>query len=308
MTSITFAVTLVLLGHGGMDNSLSAQNGRARSHEWSVPVNLGPVVNSQSNEDLPHISKNGLSLYFISDRPGGSFGSFDIWVSQRWTLDDPWGAPMNLGPKINTSSNERGPALSRDGHFLFFSSDRAGGFGSQDIWVSYRRHTHDDFGWQAPVNVGAGINTADPDFGAAFLENEATGIPTLLFGRREGFGDADIYSSRLLANGSFGPGVLITELSTPYDDFRPTVAGNGLELFFNSDRPGSMGHDLWVSTRSATFRPWSTPVNAGPIVNTEFNEQFPALSADGETLIFSSNRPGGEGGSDLYMSSRHTRR
>ena len=272
--------------------------------EWSAPINLGPVVNSGFNEDLPHISKKGLSLYFISNRPVGSFGSFDIWVSQRGTLDDPWGPPMNLGPKINTGSNERGPCLSSDGHFLFFSSDRAGGFGSQDIWMSYRKHTYDDFGWQAPVNLGAGINTVDPDFGAAFLENDDTGIPTLLFGRRENFGDADIYMSELLANGSFGPGVLITELSTPFDDLRPTVLPNGLELLFNSDRPGSLANDLWVSTRKTIFSPWSTPVNAGPIINTEFNEQFPALSSDGEALIFSSNRPGGEGGSDLYMTSR----
>ena len=158
--------------------------------------------------------------------------------------------------------------------------------------------------------MGAGVNTADPDFGAAFLENDDTGIPTLLFGRREGLGDADIYESKLLVNGSFGPGVLVTELSTPYDDLRPTVRPNGLELLFNSDRPGSLGlgqgHDLWVSTRATIFKPWSTPVNVGPIVNTEFNEQFPALSSDGATLIFSSNRPNGQGqsGSDLYMSSR----
>lgn len=298
------AVAVVLLGFGGIDNSLSANNGVASAQEWSVPVNLGPVVNSGSNEDLPHISKNGLSLYFISNRPAGSFGSFDIWVSQRKTLNDRWDSPMNLGPNINTSSNERGPDLSRDGHFLFFSSDRAGGFGSQDIWVSYRAHTHDDFGWQAPVNLGAGVNTADPDFGAAFLENDDTGIPTLFFGRKEGFGDADIYVSKLLASGSFGPGVLVTELSTPYDDLRPTIRPNGLELLFNSDRPGSLGHDLWVSTRATIFKPWSTPVNVGPIVNTEFDELFPALSSDGATLIFSSDRPGGKGGSDLYVSSR----
>jgi len=300
-------VAVVLLGHGGIDKSLSAQNGGAPEQEWSAPVNLGPVVNSRSNEDLPHLSKNGLSLFFISDRPVGSFGSFDIWVSQRWSLDDPWGPPMNLGPNVNTDSNERGPALSRDGHFLFFSSDRAG-FSGQDIWVSYRKHTHDDFGWEAPVKLGAGINTADPEFGAAFLENDDTGIPTLLFVRREGFGgNADIYVSELLADDSFGPGVVITELSTPFDDLRPTIRPNGLELFFASNRPGSLRHDLWVSTRATIFEPWSTPVNAGPIVNTEFNELFPALSSDGATLIFSSDRPNDNARTDLYVSSRDRR-
>jgi Tol biopolymer transport system component len=291
-----FLVVGVLVGLSGI--------GRAHAQEWSVPENLGPVVNSAFNEDSPHISKDGLSLYFISNRPARSIGSLDIWVSQRRTLNDPWGTPMNLGPDINTSSNERGPALSHDGHFLFFSSDRPGGFGSQDLWMSYRKHTHDDFGWQPPVNLGTGINTADPDFGAVFLESDDTGTPSLFFGRRESFGDADIYMSELLADGSWGPGVVITALSTPFDDLHPTVRPNGLELLFNSDRPGSQAHDLWVSTRQTVFAPWSTPVNVGPELNTEFNEQFPALSSDGATLIFASNRPGGEGQTDLYVSSR----
>jgi len=291
-----FSVVVFFLVLGGI--------GRAQAQEWSVPQNLGPVVNSGFNEDLPHISKNGLSLYFISNRPDDSFGSFDIWVSRRETRVDPWGPPMNLGANINTSFNERGPALSRDGHFLFFSSDRTGGFGGQDIWMSYRQHTHDDCGWQAPVNLGAGINTADPEFGAAFLENEDTEIPSLHFGRRTGFGDADIFMSELQADGSFGPGVLVTELSTPFDDLRPTIRPNGLELLLSSDRPGSQRYDLWISTRESIFEPWSAPVNAGPIVNTVFDEQFPALSADGTTLVFSSNRPGGQGASDLYVSVR----
>src|SRR5262245_43869694 len=118
--------------------------------EWSDPMNLGSVVNSEFSEVLPHISKNGLSLFFTSDRPVGSFGSFDIWVSQRESRDDPWGPPMNLGPNINTASNDRAPALSRDGHFLFFATSGRGGFGSLDIFVSYRTNTHDDFSWEPP--------------------------------------------------------------------------------------------------------------------------------------------------------------
>src|SRR5581483_6014029 len=68
---------------------------------WGTPVNLGPMVNTTSNDQHPAISKDGLSLYITSDRSGG-FGGNDIWVSHRASRDAPWGAPVNLGSTINT--------------------------------------------------------------------------------------------------------------------------------------------------------------------------------------------------------------
>jgi Tol biopolymer transport system component len=271
---------------------------------WSAPVNLGPVVNSAFEEFLPEMSKNELSLYFASNRPG-PFGGEDLWVSQRATRNDAWGEPLNLGPNVNTSFNERSPALSRDGHFLFFASTRPGGSGGFDIWVSWRGHTRDDLGWQPPVNLGTGVNGAFGDFGPTFFENDDIGIPNLFFASsRPGVGGVDIYRSELGANGSFGPAVLILELSSPHNDFRPAIRPDGLEVFLDSNRPGGIGlRDLWVSMRETTSNAWSTPVNLGPAVNTGFNDTLPALSSDGMTLIFTSDRPG-FGGSDLYMSAR----
>ena len=69
---------------------------------------------------------------------------------------------MNLGTIINTEANERSPALSRDGHYLFFATTRAGGSGGFDIWVSWRHDTRDDFGWQTPVNLGTQFNSPRP--------------------------------------------------------------------------------------------------------------------------------------------------
>jgi hypothetical protein len=76
-------------------------------------------------------------------------------------------------------------------------------------------------------------------------------------------------------------------------------------MFFTSNRPGGIGSgDLWVSIRETTLDAWMTPVNVGPSVNTTSFDGAPALSSDGETLLFYSNRPGGFGGNDLYMSTR----
>src|SRR5437773_1719234 len=63
---------------------------------WGEPVNLGPLVNTSYNDLHPALSPDGLSLYITSDRPGG-FGTNNIWVSRRASLNDPWDPPQNLG-------------------------------------------------------------------------------------------------------------------------------------------------------------------------------------------------------------------
>jgi hypothetical protein len=284
-----------------------ALSARAQKYsDWSTPVNLGPIVNSPSSETQMGVSKDGLSLYFTSNRPGG-LGSVDMYVSQRSGPDDPWGAPQNLGPNVNTTSGEANPVFSRDGHLMFFQSDRPGGFGSIDIWVCRREHTHDDFDWQPAVNLGAGVNSSASDNAPAYFENEEDGLPQLFFGsdRPGGAGGLDIYVSEQLADGSFGSAVRIPELSSAAGDSRPSIRHDGLEIFIQSNRVGTVGGaDLWVSTRANTLDPWSTPVNLGITVNTTVIDQNPYISSDSKTLFFSSDRPGGIGSLDIYMTTR----
>ena len=95
------------------------------------------------------------------------------------------------------------------------------------------------------------------------------------------------------------------ELSGPAFDHQPSIRHDGLEIFFESNRPDSFGsRDLWVATRESTLDAWSTPVNLGATVNGTSDDRFPYLSPDGETIFFVSNRPGGYGGQDVYMSTR----
>jgi hypothetical protein len=290
--------------------SFSGRDGTAapKFDEWSAPVNVGPVVNTGFGEFAPHLSKDMESLYFTSTRPAafGSFGGEDLWVSRRDSVGTGWNAPLNLGPSINTSANERSPALSRDGHYLFFASDRPGGFGALDLWVSWRRHTHDDFGWEAPVNLGDLVNSATTDAGPSFFQNDEGGIPQLFLAsnRPGGPGGLDIYVSAF-ANGSFQPPAPVQPLNTPQLDLTPTVRHDGLEIVIASARPNGVGsQDLWAAIRDTVFEPWSAPVNLGPTVNSTSSENFPSISADRQTLLFNSDRPGGLGSNDLYISTR----
>jgi Tol biopolymer transport system component len=109
-----------------------------------------------------------------------------------------------------------------------------------------------------------------------------------------------------MADGSFGSAVLVTELSSTSNENDPSIRHDGLEIFFQSNRIGSIGTalDLWVATRANTLDAWSTPVSLGNTINTASIDNNAYLSSDGMTLFFASDRPGGFGGVDLYMSTR----
>jgi hypothetical protein len=296
ITSLVGAIVLV--------SAVTASSRGQQYSDWSAPINLGPTVNSVFLERAPAISKDELSLYFGSSRPGG-FGGEDIYVSQRETRDSEWGPPVNLGPIINTLANESVPAFSRDGHLLFFSSGRPGGSGGVDIWVSRREHTHDDFAWEPAENLGEGVNSLSTDAGPSYFDNDEVGVPQLYFNSNRLNGSGSIYVSEQAADGSFGPAVLVLELSLG-DGNRASIRHDGREIFFTSTRPGSIANsaDLWVATRETVFDAWSEPINLGSTVNGELLDVQPYISADRETLFFASTRPGGFGSTDLYMSTR----
>ncbi|HEX3654768.1 MAG TPA: hypothetical protein VHV55_03125 [Pirellulales bacterium] len=155
-----------------------------RDAPWGSPVNLGPNVNSASNDNHGRLSADGLTLYFDSDRREQSQGGFDIWQSRRKTLDAPWEKAVNLGPTINTKAADGCPQpladgksllftrgytsemrlylaerasgsgyavrpidspvdepsfwLLADGQTLLFASERPGGLGNWDLWMTRR--------------------------------------------------------------------------------------------------------------------------------------------------------------------------
>jgi hypothetical protein len=262
---------------------------------FGEPLNLGATVNSSSGDSSPTILAAGLSLIFRSDRPGG-WGKDDIWMTVRQTVDDPWESPVNLGGLINSTGEDLSPDISADGLTLYFSRTMTGG----DLWKSTRVTPQDD--WSAPVNLGPLVNSPDRDD----TPNISADGLTLYFSseRSGGYGDVDIYmTTRATTNDDWGQAEnLGPVLNGPDSDRSPRISADGLCLFFMSNRTGGFGNfDIWVTTRPTSTVDWRPPVNLGPSINRSGRDGTPYISADGRTLIFSSNRPGGFGAADLWQ-------
>ncbi|GAG34187.1 unnamed protein product, partial [marine sediment metagenome] len=162
-------------------------------HNWGTPVNLGSTVNSSYYDGFPSISADGLSLYFgewdFPYRPGG-YGGSDMRVTTRTTIHDDWGEPVNLGPTVNSSSDDDAPFITADGLTLFFASNRSGPY---DFWVTTRPTTEDD--WVTPVNLGPVVNSSAME-GCPSISADGS---TLYFNsdRPDGVGGYDIWQVRV---------------------------------------------------------------------------------------------------------------
>ena len=297
---VLVGVTAVLI----FTSIVSAKNFGA----WGAPVNAESIpgtsseLNTTSNEGYPILSPDGLSLYIVSDRPGGFLPGLDIWVARRTSTDEVWGAPENLGLPVNSSANEHSPTPV-PGQGLFFVSARAGGCGLDDIYFTRFKHG----AWEEPQNLGCEINSTANESGPSYFEDDS-GHAILYFSsnRVGGLGLQDIYFSV-----DFGPPQLAPALNAASNDVRPYVRKDGLEIVFDSNRPGSFGlQDIYTARRETTADDWSTPINLGPLVNSSAMEARATLSRDGFTMFFGSNRPGseltpsGQPSSDIYMTTR----
>ena len=280
--------------------------------DWSAPVNIGPPINTEWDDNVPVLSKDEKTLFFTSTRPGG-YGSEDIWVSQRQNKNAPWGEPVNLGPRINTPFADRMRSISADGRIILLQSNRGGGQGGTDIWAIVRKRPNDDFGWSNPINLGSVINSEHNEVAAKYLFNERHRNGNLFFSsaRPGGFGGPDIYESEVTESGFASP-ANIFELNTESIETCFWVRDDGLEIIFSTNRPNLAGDttkfDLWVSTRSSVYEIWSQPESLGSTINSDgYLDVNPMLASADRMLYFSSTRPnphGPAGNMDIYISTR----
>ncbi|MHC4174873.1 MAG: LamG-like jellyroll fold domain-containing protein [Planctomycetota bacterium] len=212
---------------------------------WGTPENLGSTVNTGQHDIGANISVDGLELYFVSDNRPRGYGDLDIWVTRRPTKDDAWGTPVNLGPEVNTSARDTGPSISTDGLELYFAArNRAGGYGSDDIWVTSRATKNDP--WESPINLGAVVNTSASEDGP-FLSADGLAL-FFLDDRREphrpgGYGSIDNWvTTRANVSDPWGTPVNLGPIvNTASLDGSARISPDGFTLYFSSERPGGFG-------------------------------------------------------------------
>jgi hypothetical protein len=280
--------------------------GQARGdYVFGTPKNLGPQVNSSDFEYDPALSADGLELYFQSYRAGG-YGSSDLYVTKRVSVGDEWQPPQNLGPTVNSASGDSGPSLSYDGLTLYFNSNRPGGFGGHDLYMTTRENRLAP--WGKPVNLGPVVNS---EFGEINPNISRDGL-SLYFADREGdssalprpggLGSPDIWlTTRASLADPWGPAVnLGAPVNSGVTDGAPELSDDGLLLFFSRWFNNGTYHDVWVAARSTPQDPWGTPVPLPTPANSNTYDANPEFSADGRTLYFVSDRGNVAGTTDLW--------
>lgn len=186
--------------------------------QWSRSTGIAASINTRFNEGACSISADGRTLIFASCEGRKSFGSCDLYYVRK--QGDEWGKPLNLGKNVNSSTWDSQPSLSADGTTLYFVSNRPGGYGKRDIWVTKQVKGK----WQQPVNLGPKINT-EQDETTPFIHFNGK---SLFFASKGhvGLGGLDIYVSERLGEYWSEP----YNLGYPTNDFQDQSA-----LFITSD-------------------------------------------------------------------------
>lgn len=301
-----FAILLAAVFAGVTD--VSAQH----YSDWSAPVPVTDVNTPGILEGCPFIGKDNLTLFFASNRTApGAQGGADIYVTTRESEDAPWATPVNLGPNINTSGADVCPTYTISGRYLYFVSNTPHPgtvhCGGDDIYVARLANKKDLTSWEPAVNLGCQFNSPANDITPTLFEDE-DGTVHLYFSsnRSGGMGGMDIYVSERLSDGTFGAPTPVAELNTTSNDQRPNIRyRDGLEIFFESDRPGGFGStDLYSSVRDDPESSWSVPANLGSVINNSLAQGRPSLSFDGTELYFMQGTPGVGSSNDLFVARR----
>jgi hypothetical protein len=262
---------------------------------FGSPVLLpGPYINTTAQEGGPRLTADELTLYFSRDT--GSPNKSDLFVAHRARTSDDFG-PSSPLTTVNSTSNEYDPSTVT-GLTLFFTSDRLDGHGLNDLYFANRGDMSSDFA--PPIDLPSPLNSTASDAQPAL---RADGSELWFASNRAapGFGKHDIYRAAA-AGTSFDPPVLVAEISSPFEDFTPTLSNDGLIVFFASNRAQAGSQDIWTASRARPTDPFSD-VYAVAVLNSTYDDYPGWLSADGCRLYMSSTRPGA-GDEDIYIATR----
>lgn len=229
-------------------------------------------INLETNKGALSVSQDGDWMVFAGELLDQQMHrSFDIYIS--YYTPQGWSAPVNMGGDINTDFYESGPTLSPDKRALYFCSNRPGGYGGLDLYVSYRQPNGK---WGPAVNMGPDINSAG-DEQAPFIHADnqtlyftSNGLP--------GYGESDLFVIRKKPDGNWGkPENLGYPINTIENEGSMAVSADGLTAYYASDRSDSRGGlDLYRFDLRPDIRPYRTLYVKGTVLDANTHKPLPS--------------------------------
>jgi outer membrane protein OmpA-like peptidoglycan-associated protein/tetratricopeptide (TPR) repeat protein len=257
---------------------------------WTPRVNAGAPLNSPGNEGAQSMTADGSTLWFTACNRRDGLGMCDLYFSKL--ENGKWSVPTNAGSPLNSRFSEKHPAISADGRRLIFTSNRPGGSGSYDLWMS-EKHGQE---WSLPVNLGDSLNTPGleqspfihPDQQSLYFSSN--GWP--------GMGQGDLYLSRLDHEKHWSkPENLGYPINTQHDEIGLTVNASGNRAYFASDRGERIDTDIYSFEMPERHRPVPVSYMSGRVYDSHNMKGLKAVMQlidleSGEAVMELESHPG----------------
>lgn len=258
---------------------------------FAPAVSFGTTINTEENEGAESMNADGTLLFFTACNRMDGYGSCDIYFSQK--LGQNWTPPNGIGKPVNSGAWEAQPSFSSDGTTLYFASNRAGGYGGKDIWVSY---LDAQMKWIEPKNLGPNINTKYDDQ-CPFIHADNQ---TLYFTSNgwPGMGNGDIFVARKTDTGWTQAVNIGYPINTENDDNGMTVSYDGKTAFLSSSREGGFGGlDIYSFELPENVQPkkitYIKAVVKDAVTKKLLNADYSIIDLESKQEIYKGNTPTG---------------
>ncbi|MEY3444182.1 MAG: outer membrane protein, partial [Bacteroidota bacterium] len=252
-----------------------------------IRENLGPNVNSVTDELLPVITPDGQSLYITRQGHPNNMGNVDfqdIYVSKR-NPDGTWGEATNIGAPLNNTDNNAVAAITPDGQTLLLLNKFKEG-AAPEVGVSYARKIGETWGTPVGQDIDNFYNRST--YGEYALA--ASGKTMILAIQRDnGVGGKDLHVSFLKPDGAWTePQNMGVVVNTAGGESTPFLAADDATLYFSTNgRVGYGSKDMYMTRRlDSTWTNWSEPQNLGPLLNTPAWDAYYSIPASGDYAYF----------------------
>jgi len=252
---------------------------------WTDRRPLGPPINSEINEGAQSLTADGKAMYFtICSR------NCNLFYSKK--TGGKWGMPVALPEPVSSKYSTKQPSISPDGRTLYFSSNRPGGKGGFDLWLS---HLLDNGQWTEPLNLGDSINTKGNEF-SPFIHFDNVSLYFSSDGHM-GMGGQDIYvSHKVGANRWSTPVNAGYPINTYQVEDGLVVSAKGDHAYFSSIREGSRMRDIYMFELPQAIRPTPVSYIKGNVINSKTSVPIAAKASlidlvDNKALMEASSDP-----------------